>query len=213
MDWFVFILFQISVYALEAVSIYALFFLSGAESFYASLDIVFGRLPPQLFNEYVRSVETSDELIQDSIALSDVIADVYQYLVSARILDSVSQVRNEFVARATRRSDANEASAVSDLLRLYAVLLNDVIVEVHGMVHEELEGEAEQRRLTSIPSALALVFSVMTAVFVLMSGARNMHSLFLYAAFMEKNSRGLKREKRKIDSILQEMLPKTVIYR
>ena len=191
----------------------AFFSVSGSESFYVSLDIVFGQLPPTLFNEYVRCVQTSDQLIHDVTNISTDTDAIYKRLVSEPILTSVEGVRSSYLMSGTRNSDVTEASAVSDLLRLYAVLLYDVLKEVHDLVVAQLEAEAEDRRLTSIPASLGLALGVVTIAFVLMSGARNMHSLFLYAAFMEKNGRGLKREKRKIDGILQEMLPKTVIYR
>lgn len=98
------------------------------------------------------------------------------------------------------------SNAISSTASLLLFVVRDVMGDV-----QQVAADSQKRIAFFAVSIGLMLFSMMPIIVTSALGTAN--SLLVYARTMERRSREIKREKRKTECLVNEMLPKSVAYR
>ena len=185
----------------------------GHESLLAGLFYLYGSLPPELLTQYIVITQEIELHLDSCLSLSAANRRIFDAHSQDLELERVRRLRDVISDNRAVQPDPFLAAQTYRMMAFKQTLFYQVMLEMHEHLAADVVDAlaADGRALT--PGLVGVVCGVALMVFIMLAGSRSTSTLYTYAISMEKRTRQLRVEKRKIDKILAEMLPKAVAYK
>ena len=130
------------------------------------------------------------------------------------LIPGINEARNIVTNSMQEEERLYQGMVVHNKYSILQITLENILQNLF----EDIKQLASDEKQTSIDILVYSVFKIIAILFILIpfviiSARQNFKSLLVYTITMERNNLQLKKEKRKIDEILNQMLPKAVAYK
>uniref|UniRef100_A0A0C9QND4 guanylate cyclase n=1 Tax=Fopius arisanus TaxID=64838 RepID=A0A0C9QND4_9HYME len=173
----------------------------------------FGRgiLLKESYVSYIRHEALGRDLLNGSLSYVPHLKELYIELT--RTMPDYGKMksrRDEILRNLSRKPSVADAIAYFDSMAMYVDELRKIQTELRHMIRENVNStlqEASNRQVAGI-AIVALVLVISPIIIILVRNA--VATIQVYAANLAQKARELKREKRKSDTLLFQMLPPSV---